>query len=58
MNPIFPSLAEEIMIDRVKHLTVYYTATRLRLPVGIVQGVIRDELMKDFSSLFRGGNVE
>ena len=55
MNPIYPSLAEECMIDRAKGLTVYYSSTRLRVPVGVIESIIKEELQKDFTSLFRGG---
>ena len=48
-------LKEEIMVWHNKGLTQYYIATKLRLPVGIVEKIIETELKEDFNSLFRGG---
>ena len=41
------SLHEEIMKDRAKGLTKYYSAKRLKLPIGIVARILEEEIKKD-----------
>ena len=41
------SLHEEIMKDRGKGLTKYYSAKRLKLPIGVVEGILEEEIKKD-----------
>ncbi len=50
-----PETRDKIMEWHSKGLTQYYIATKLKMPIGVVEGIIETEVRKDHSSLFRGG---